>query len=154
VRAFETVSRGLAFALLHSTQEEPQYCGLAALSMSLNALGIDPRRTWKVRPAAGPADLYGAPRQPLSPPAAAQGAWRWFSEGLLDCCKSAEDVKRDGITMGEVRLRWQTVRLTASRAGLVHSSVQREGDACPAAVMRTRQPQQPRAQVSAQRAAA
>ncbi|GIL86497.1 hypothetical protein Vretimale_11591 [Volvox reticuliferus] len=57
-----------------TTQEEPQYCGLAALSMTLNALGIDPRRTWK-------------------------GAWRWFSETMLDCCKSMEDVKQDGITL-------------------------------------------------------
>ncbi|GLI67703.1 hypothetical protein VaNZ11_011971 [Volvox africanus] len=59
-----------------TTQEEPQYCGLAALSMTLNALGVDPRRTWK-------------------------GAWRWFSETMLDCCKSMEDVKRDGITLTE-----------------------------------------------------
>ncbi|EFJ45552.1 hypothetical protein VOLCADRAFT_63429 [Volvox carteri f. nagariensis] len=59
-----------------TTQEEPQYCGLAALSMTLNALGIDPRRTWK-------------------------GAWRWFSETMLDCCKSMEEVKKEGITLSQ-----------------------------------------------------
>ncbi|GLC38513.1 Glutathione gamma-glutamylcysteinyltransferase 1 [Pleodorina starrii] len=58
------------------TQEEPQYCGLAAVSMTLNALGIDPRRTWK-------------------------GAWRWFTETMLDCCKTMEDIKRDGITLNQ-----------------------------------------------------
>lgn len=29
------------------TQSEPAYCGLASLSMVLNALAIDPGRTWK-----------------------------------------------------------------------------------------------------------
>lgn len=29
------------------TQSEPAYCGLASLSMVLNALAIDPRRKWK-----------------------------------------------------------------------------------------------------------
>lgn len=38
-----------------STQDEPAFCGLASLAMVLNALAIDPRRTWK-------------------------GAWRWFHE--------------------------------------------------------------------------
>lgn len=32
-----------------STQDEPAFCGLASLAMTLNALSIDPRRTWKVR---------------------------------------------------------------------------------------------------------
>ncbi|GFR44278.1 hypothetical protein Agub_g5484, partial [Astrephomene gubernaculifera] len=59
-----------------TTQEEPQYCGLAALAMTLNALSVDPRRLWK-------------------------GSWRWFSETMLDCCKSMEDVKRDGLTLSQ-----------------------------------------------------
>jgi len=46
-----------------NTQDEPAFCGLASLSMVLNALAIDPRRPWK-------------------------GVWRWFSEDLLDCCRS------------------------------------------------------------------
>ncbi|KXZ42198.1 hypothetical protein GPECTOR_184g267 [Gonium pectorale] len=60
------------------TQEEPQYCGLAALTMTLNALGVDPRRCWK-------------------------GSWRWFCESMLDCCKSLDDIKRDGITINQAR---------------------------------------------------
>lgn len=31
------------------TQSEPAYCGLASLSMVLNALSIDPGRKWKGR---------------------------------------------------------------------------------------------------------
>ena len=75
-----------------STQDEPAYCGLAALSMTLNALGIDPRRTWK-------------------------GAWRWFSEPMLDCCKSLEEVKKDGITLSEVTC----LGLTLTLGGLGHA---------------------------------
>ena len=44
------------------TQDHPAFCGLASLAMVLNALQVDPGRTWK-------------------------GAWRWFDEGKLDCCK-------------------------------------------------------------------
>lgn len=29
------------------SQDEPAYCGLASLAMTLNTLNIDPRRTWK-----------------------------------------------------------------------------------------------------------
>ncbi len=47
---------------LCSTQDEPAFCGLASLAMVLNALSIDPRRTWK-------------------------GSWRWFHEAMLDCCR-------------------------------------------------------------------
>lgn len=53
-----------------------QDCGLAALSMILNALQIDPKRLWKV-------------------------PWRWFSEDLLDCCAPLEEVKKKGITFDE-----------------------------------------------------
>ncbi|XVE72897.1 hypothetical protein DITRI_Ditri11bG0075000 [Diplodiscus trichospermus] len=31
----------------YQTQSEPAYCGLATLAMVLNALAIDPGRTWK-----------------------------------------------------------------------------------------------------------
>ncbi|KAL0461087.1 UNVERIFIED_CONTAM: Glutathione gamma-glutamylcysteinyltransferase 1 [Sesamum latifolium] len=47
------------------TQSEPAYCGLASLSMVLNALAIDPGRKWK-------------------------GPWRWFDENMLDCCEPLE----------------------------------------------------------------
>eukprot|EP00241_Pyramimonas_parkeae_P016477 CAMPEP_0114327318 /NCGR_PEP_ID=MMETSP0059-20121206/30232_1 /TAXON_ID=36894 /ORGANISM="Pyramimonas parkeae, Strain CCMP726" /LENGTH=522 /DNA_ID=CAMNT_0001456427 /DNA_START=283 /DNA_END=1851 /DNA_ORIENTATION=- len=54
------------------TQVEPAFCGLSSLAMVLNALEIDPRRTWK-------------------------GAWRWFDEKMLDCCESNAKVEQDGI---------------------------------------------------------
>ncbi|CAN1270338.1 Glutathione gamma-glutamylcysteinyltransferase 1 [Linum perenne] len=59
------------------TQSEPAYCGLASLSMVLNALAIDPRRKWK-------------------------GPWRWFDESMLDCCEPLEKVKAEGISFGKV----------------------------------------------------
>ncbi|KXZ56469.1 hypothetical protein GPECTOR_1g42 [Gonium pectorale] len=57
-----------------NTQDEPAFCGLASLAMVLNALSIDPRRTWK-------------------------GAWRWFHEAMLDCCRPLDIVKEEGITL-------------------------------------------------------
>ncbi|XP_042516534.1 glutathione gamma-glutamylcysteinyltransferase 1-like [Macadamia integrifolia] len=59
------------------TQSEPAYCGLASLSMVLNALAIDPGRKWK-------------------------GPWRWFDESMLDCCEPLEKIKSEGITFGKV----------------------------------------------------
>ncbi|KZV21500.1 glutathione gamma-glutamylcysteinyltransferase 1-like [Dorcoceras hygrometricum] len=59
------------------TQSEPAYCGLASLSMVLNALAIDPGRRWK-------------------------GPWRWFDESMLDCCEPLEKVKDKGISFGKV----------------------------------------------------
>ena len=47
-------------------QDEPAFCGLTSISMVLNALCIDPRRTWK-------------------------GAWRYFHEAMLDCCRCGPD---------------------------------------------------------------
>ncbi|KAL2321067.1 hypothetical protein Fmac_030036 [Flemingia macrophylla] len=58
------------------TQSEPAFCGLATLSMVLNALGIDPCRIWK-------------------------GPWRWFDESMLDCCEPLEKVKAEGISFGK-----------------------------------------------------
>nr|XP_043620802.1 glutathione gamma-glutamylcysteinyltransferase 1-like isoform X2 [Erigeron canadensis] len=59
------------------TQSEPAYCGLATLSMVLNALSIDPGKKWK-------------------------GPWRWFDESMLDCCEPLEKVKAKGISFGKV----------------------------------------------------
>ncbi|XP_056175100.1 glutathione gamma-glutamylcysteinyltransferase 1-like isoform X2 [Syzygium oleosum] len=59
------------------TQSEPAYCGLASLSMVLNALAIDPGRKWK-------------------------GPWRWFDESMLDCCEPLEKVKAEGISFGKL----------------------------------------------------
>ena len=39
------------------TQDEPAFCGLATLAMALNALQVDPMRTWK-------------------------GSWRWSRRAL------------------------------------------------------------------------
>jgi len=58
------------------TQSEPAYCGLGSLAMVLNALGMDPRRTWK-------------------PP------WRWYTEELLECCISLDVVKERGMVFSE-----------------------------------------------------
>ncbi|EPS73368.1 phytochelatin synthase 1, partial [Genlisea aurea] len=59
------------------TQSEPAFCGLASLSMVLNALAIDPGRKWK-------------------------GPWRWFDENMLDCCEPLEKIKNKGVTFGKV----------------------------------------------------
>jgi glutathione gamma-glutamylcysteinyltransferase len=59
------------------TQAEPEFCGLGSLVVALNALGIDPGRLWK-------------------------GPWRWFSEELLDCCVSLDEVRRRGLDLDEI----------------------------------------------------
>ncbi|XAR61075.1 Glutathione gamma-glutamylcysteinyltransferase [Bertholletia excelsa] len=56
---------------------EPAYCGLASLVMVLNALAIDPGRTWK-------------------------GPWRWFDDSMLDCCEPLSKVKDKGISFGKL----------------------------------------------------
>jgi hypothetical protein len=56
------------------TQDEPAFCGLSTLVMTLNALRIDPRRLWK-------------------------GPWRWFNEDMLDCCMPVEVVRQKGIDL-------------------------------------------------------
>lgn len=59
------------------TQADPAFCGLGSLVVALNALAIDPGRTWK-------------------------GVWRWYSEELLDCCKPLHRVQQDGVTLDEL----------------------------------------------------
>jgi phytochelatin synthase len=59
------------------TQSDPAFCGLGSLVMVLNALGVDPGRTWR-------------------------GPWRWFSEELLDCCTPLAKVRDAGVTLDEV----------------------------------------------------
>lgn len=51
-------------------QDHPAYCGLGTLVMVLNALSLDPGRVWR----------EGYP-------------WRWYSEEMLDCCKSMQEVR-------------------------------------------------------------
>ena len=60
------------------TQAEPAFCGLGSLVMVLNALTIDPGRSWK-------------------------GPWRWYGEELLDCCRPLDVVRREGLTMSQLR---------------------------------------------------
>ena len=88
------------------TQADPAFCGLGSLVVALNALGIDPGRLWK-------------------------GPWRWFSEDLLDCCVSLEQVRLRGLDLDEVAClarcngatvelaRAETHDLAAWRASLV-----------------------------------
>jgi len=66
---------GCFFRLIEQfhTQSEPAYCGLGTLTMVLNALNVDPGKTWK-------------------------GPWRWFHEDMLDCCEPLDVVKERGIT--------------------------------------------------------
>jgi glutathione gamma-glutamylcysteinyltransferase len=59
------------------TQSEPAFCGLGSLVVALNALAIDPGRMWK-------------------------GPWRWFSEELLDCCISLDEIRRRGLDLDEL----------------------------------------------------
>ncbi|CAM9932974.1 unnamed protein product, partial [Discosporangium mesarthrocarpum] len=54
------------------TQDDPAFCGLSTLTMVLNALAVDPGRTWK-------------------------GPWRWYHETMLDCCAPLEVVRDKGI---------------------------------------------------------
>lgn len=77
------------FALIQqfSTQTEPAYCGLTTLVLVLNALSVDPRQNWK-------------------------GPWRWYSENMLNCCISLEDVKKSGITLNDFSCLAQCQGLT------------------------------------------
>lgn len=59
------------------TQDEPAYCGITTLCMSLNALMVDPGKSWK------------------------NSVWRWYEESRLDCCVSLDLVKKQGITLDD-----------------------------------------------------
>lgn len=57
------------------TQGKPAYCGLSTLVIVLNALNVDPRRSWR-----------GSP-------------WRYFDEEHLNCCSALDIVEEQGITL-------------------------------------------------------
>jgi glutathione gamma-glutamylcysteinyltransferase len=59
------------------TQSDPAFCGLGSLVVALNALAVDPERTWK-------------------------GPWRWFAEDLLDCCVPLAEVRQRGLHLDEL----------------------------------------------------
>lgn len=72
-----TLEGYFALAEQFHTQEDPATCGLGSLVVVLNALGVDPGRTWK-------------------------GPWRWFDEHHLDCCIPLEVARERGTSLVEV----------------------------------------------------
>ena len=64
------------------TQSETAYCGLACLTMCMNALRIDPLRIWKDAPAPG---------------------WRWWTDDMFptSCSGSLERLREDGVDMDQ-----------------------------------------------------
>ncbi|ORY05327.1 Phytochelatin-domain-containing protein [Basidiobolus meristosporus CBS 931.73] len=66
------------FALIQQfdTQNDPAFCALGSLTMVLNTLEVDPKRQWK-------------------------GVWRWYSDEMLDCCRSLEQVRKTGVSLPE-----------------------------------------------------
>ncbi|KAF4729729.1 hypothetical protein FOZ62_031976, partial [Perkinsus olseni] len=79
-RLSEAMADGHAYPFLplmcqFKTQDQPAYCGLTTLIMTLNTLGIDPWRTWR-------------------------GVWRWYDENHLGaCCINLEEVASEGISI-------------------------------------------------------
>jgi glutathione gamma-glutamylcysteinyltransferase len=61
------------------TQSDVAFCGLAVLCTVLNSLSIDPAVIWK------------------SP-------WRWYSEEMMSCCLSMEQIRKKGINFDEFKL--------------------------------------------------
>ncbi|KAF7818450.1 glutathione gamma-glutamylcysteinyltransferase 1 [Senna tora] len=78
------------------TQSEPAYCGLATLSMVLNALAIDPGRKWKGT------HIFHETEITISFSMFYSRPWRWFDESMLDCCEPLEKVKARGISFGKL----------------------------------------------------
>ena len=83
-----------ALAETYETQSEPSFCGITTLSMSLNALGVDPRRRWK-------------------------GVWRWYTDAMLESHVPLETFERDGMSFDEFAgvARWNGAEARPIRAG-------------------------------------
>ena len=83
-----------ALAETYETQSEPSFCGITTLSMSLNALGVDPRRRWK-------------------------GVWRWYTDAMLESHVPLETFERDGMSFDEFAgvARWNGAEARPVRAG-------------------------------------
>ena len=61
-----------------TTQADPAFCGISSLVMVLNALSMDPGRSW-----------IGS-------------VWRWYHEDMMDgVCRKLDDVRQFGITLSE-----------------------------------------------------
>jgi glutathione gamma-glutamylcysteinyltransferase len=73
VRGSTAISRSLNSFIRSPIQRS---VGLGSLVVALNALSIDPGRTWK-------------------------GPWRWFAEELLDCCAGLDEVRGRGLDLDE-----------------------------------------------------
>jgi len=59
-----------------ASQSSPSYCGPSSLALVLNALNVDPKKIWK-------------------------GAWRWYSDDMLQCCSPKEQMQKNGITFDQ-----------------------------------------------------
>mmetsp|Transcript_17886 Transcript_17886/g.42267 ORF Transcript_17886/g.42267 Transcript_17886/m.42267 type:complete len:526 (-) Transcript_17886:348-1925(-) len=107
-------SRGLKsfFPLVEqfATQTEPAYCGPTTLVVILNALAVDPRRTWK-------------------------GPWRWYEESFLNCCVDLEEVKKTGITLGTFACLAKCQGLTVEARHGSDASIEEFRDAVEAACL-------------------
>jgi hypothetical protein len=61
-----------------TTQADPAFCGISSLVMVLNALSMDPGRSW-----------IGS-------------VWRWYHEDMMDgVCRNLDHVRRNGVTLAE-----------------------------------------------------
>ena len=76
------------------TQREPAFCGIGTLTMTLNALGIDPGRRWK-------------------------GVWRWYDDTMLECCVPMRKFATEGMSFDEFAslARCNGTSVTERRAG-------------------------------------
>ncbi|GAN08617.1 phytochelatin-domain-containing protein [Mucor ambiguus] len=79
-----------------STQSSPSHGGVSSLAMVLNALEIDPKRTWK-------------------------GNWRWFSSEQMKTCSPAETVQEHGIPFDEFTCLAQTHCKVQPRRGVSYN---------------------------------
>lgn len=89
----------------YQTQSEPAYCGLASLAVVLNALAIDPGRTWKGNFSITQAYMllgFGYFLILFQFPIHFAGPWRWFDDTMLDCCEPLVKIQEKGITFGKV----------------------------------------------------
>eukprot|EP00629_Pelagomonadales_sp_RCC1024_P003680 CAMPEP_0119271010 /NCGR_PEP_ID=MMETSP1329-20130426/7776_1 /TAXON_ID=114041 /ORGANISM="Genus nov. species nov., Strain RCC1024" /LENGTH=270 /DNA_ID=CAMNT_0007271049 /DNA_START=154 /DNA_END=963 /DNA_ORIENTATION=+ len=94
----EAMARGglksyFALAETYATQSEPAFCGITTLSMSLNALGVDPGRRWK-------------------------GVWRWYTDAMLETHVPLDQFERDGMSFDEFAgvARWNGAEARPRRA--------------------------------------
>lgn len=82
-----------------TTQADPAFCGLASLTIALNALDVDPLRQWQGRQSV---------------------PWRFWSQDMLDCCRTLDDVRKAGITLEEYHCLASCNGLTAKLSGGAH----------------------------------